>query len=247
MRFRRVVEHLKSQHWTAVAIDFVIVVIGVFVAMQVSNWNEDRHLERRKAAAIERMHRESEAAIAYLQERVDFFAREAADRTEVLTRLQSGDWKGADTERMTAALDSLGFAPALSPPRGVYDELISTGMFAELGDANLRDAISNYYAYLDFVHKQLDYFRSSMLAHTKSSFSPGEAMRFVPDAERQAQSVYDFPLLSADRDFVYTAIMNSSSQSAQSNWARKSLERAKAVCAELARIDGRACKSSSPP
>lgn len=37
MMLRRVIEHVKNQQWTAVGIDFVIVVIGDFVGIQVSN------------------------------------------------------------------------------------------------------------------------------------------------------------------------------------------------------------------
>jgi hypothetical protein len=44
---RRVIEHVRDQQWTAIAIDFVIVVIGVFVGLQVSNWNEDRATQRK--------------------------------------------------------------------------------------------------------------------------------------------------------------------------------------------------------
>ncbi len=49
MILRRVIEHVKIQNWTAVAIDFVIVVVGVFIGIQVSNWNDvrkERMLER---------------------------------------------------------------------------------------------------------------------------------------------------------------------------------------------------------
>lgn len=42
MLLRRVIEHVREQSWTAIAIDFVIVVIGVFVGIQVANWNEER-------------------------------------------------------------------------------------------------------------------------------------------------------------------------------------------------------------
>ena len=39
MILRRVVKHVRNQEWTAIAIDFVIVVLGVFIGIQVSNWN----------------------------------------------------------------------------------------------------------------------------------------------------------------------------------------------------------------
>ena len=42
MILRRVIHHAKKQEWTAIAIDLVIVVVGVFIGIQVSNWNADR-------------------------------------------------------------------------------------------------------------------------------------------------------------------------------------------------------------
>jgi len=44
MILRRVIAHFRKQEWTAIAIDFLIVVIGVFVGIQVSNWNAAREL-----------------------------------------------------------------------------------------------------------------------------------------------------------------------------------------------------------
>ncbi len=44
MILRRVITHFRKQEWTAIAIDFVIVVLGVFVGIQVSNWNAAREL-----------------------------------------------------------------------------------------------------------------------------------------------------------------------------------------------------------
>ncbi|MEO0439157.1 MAG: hypothetical protein AAF098_19945 [Pseudomonadota bacterium] len=40
MLLRRITEYVKGQNWTAVAIDFFIVVVGVFIGIQVSNWND---------------------------------------------------------------------------------------------------------------------------------------------------------------------------------------------------------------
>jgi len=42
MILRRVTEHVKAQNWLAVGIDFLIVVVGVFIGIQVANWNEGR-------------------------------------------------------------------------------------------------------------------------------------------------------------------------------------------------------------
>ena len=42
MFLRRIVEALRTQTWTAIAIELVIVVLGVFIGTQVSNWNQSR-------------------------------------------------------------------------------------------------------------------------------------------------------------------------------------------------------------
>lgn len=47
MILRRLTENLRAQNWTAITIEFLIVVIGVFIGTQVSNWNQER-LEKRE-------------------------------------------------------------------------------------------------------------------------------------------------------------------------------------------------------
>jgi len=39
---RRLTKHVKDQNWFAVFLDFIIVVFGVFIGLQVANWNEAR-------------------------------------------------------------------------------------------------------------------------------------------------------------------------------------------------------------
>ena len=243
MKLRRIAEHLKRQHWTAYAIDLVIVVVGVFIGMQVSTWNDARNLDQKKAAAIARMHAESEQDIAYLQRRMDVLTGDAALRTEALRRLSASDWKGADSGKMTDALDSLGLAPALSPPRGVYDELISTGMYAEIGDARVRDSISVYIASVEFAQKQIDFVRSDLVNRSFRQQFAGAQMVFDPAAPRQARWVYDFPALSADRAFIASALQDNVDRIAQAQWTAITLKKALAMCAEISRADGRPCKT----
>lgn len=59
MLLRRTVEHFRKQEWTAIGIDFVIVVVGVFVGIQVSNWNAARLDEVKAQAYVGRMGAES--------------------------------------------------------------------------------------------------------------------------------------------------------------------------------------------
>ena len=42
MILRRVVANLKQQQWTSVAIELAIVVLGVFIGLQASEWDQSR-------------------------------------------------------------------------------------------------------------------------------------------------------------------------------------------------------------
>ena len=74
MILRRVMEHLRKQEWTAIGIDFVIVVVGVFVGIQVANWNSDAVDRRRGVEYVERLSRDLEADLAARRADVAYYA-----------------------------------------------------------------------------------------------------------------------------------------------------------------------------
>lgn len=51
MILRRLTANLRAQNWTAIAIELVIVIVGVFLGIQAANWNQAR-LERREAELL---------------------------------------------------------------------------------------------------------------------------------------------------------------------------------------------------
>lgn len=233
---------MKQQHWTAIFIDFLIVVVGVFIANQVTTWKEDADLGKRKAAAIERLHAESEAVVDYVAERSGMFAKDNALRADTMQRLVDNNWAAANVDDVRDAFGSIDLAPAASPPRSVYDELISTGLFAEIGDAELRDAVANYYAYLLFLQGQIDYVRQGFSAGPGLQDFKGVHLSYDHNEFRGVRLNFDLPALSADRRFIDYAITRNADQIAQQQWWTMALVKAKAMCAEIARYDGRPCR-----
>lgn len=70
MRYRRLREQLQQQNWMAVVVDLVIVVVGVFIGIQVANWNEDRVTQRKAAVFTERLKADLRLRIADLETRL---------------------------------------------------------------------------------------------------------------------------------------------------------------------------------
>jgi hypothetical protein len=67
MILRRVIQHVKKQEWTAIWIDLVIVVVGVFIGIQVANWNEDRASRNAEARHLEEIAEDLRADIAVFE------------------------------------------------------------------------------------------------------------------------------------------------------------------------------------
>lgn len=61
MLLRRFTQHVNEQNWFAVGIDFVIVVIGVFIGIQVSAWNQARIDRQDEAIFLENLHQDIES------------------------------------------------------------------------------------------------------------------------------------------------------------------------------------------
>ena len=68
MILRRLTQHVRDQNWTAIAIDFVIVVVGVFIGIQVSNWNAAQSARQDYGRALERYAAEIDANLGDLRD-----------------------------------------------------------------------------------------------------------------------------------------------------------------------------------
>ena len=55
MILRRFSANLRRQDWTAVVIELAVVVIGVFIGLQASNWNQDRATNQQSALFTARL------------------------------------------------------------------------------------------------------------------------------------------------------------------------------------------------
>lgn len=55
MILRRIVKNVRARDWFTVAIEFLIVVVGIFVGLEVSNWNEERKLAAQERSYLEQI------------------------------------------------------------------------------------------------------------------------------------------------------------------------------------------------
>lgn len=152
MVIRRIREHGAEHNWFAVGVDLAIVVVGVLIATQVSNWNEAR-LEAEQGLSYRarlvdeldfntRQHRAQEAY--YIQVRDHGLAALAA--------LRSGQVTNSSQFLIDAyQLTQVDPAPAKSY---IYNEMISAGHVSRIGDERVQEAASDYYVQVSANDRQ---------------------------------------------------------------------------------------------
>ncbi|WP_323761936.1 hypothetical protein [Maricaulis sp.] len=246
MILSRLTAAIRQQNWFAVALEFVIVIAGVVIGFQVSQWANERTAEERRDAALERLHDEAEQIIAYHQEHIELHERMNVLRTEAIERLIANDWAEADRHDMAQGLNSVGVLPGAFPPRSVYDELINNGAFAEIGSPELRAAIGRYHAQLTFLQAQIDYVRLR-IEDPLFVGQPGARVVYVPDTVRERRWEFDFDVLSQDDAFLQRLLLGNNSQRAVTDWTRHTLELAQEMCTAIAESTARPCEPPEEP
>ncbi|NIL93236.1 MAG: hypothetical protein GTO71_02075, partial [Woeseiaceae bacterium] len=90
MLLRRITQHIKDQNWFAVSIDFVIVVVGVFIGIQVANWNDERVAAADEAKLMVRLTEEMQALEPELAQDAENYKATVKATGALLTALRAG-------------------------------------------------------------------------------------------------------------------------------------------------------------
>jgi hypothetical protein len=144
MILRRVIQHVKKQEWTAIWIDLVIVVVGVFIGIQVANWNEARRDREVEREYLDRLRQEIAAILLEARSTRDGLAKEKVQMDELIRFLAMGQGSAdMDVRHCTAASRSHIYAAAIYYPPTIK-ELISTGRILLVRDPAVRTAIMAY-------------------------------------------------------------------------------------------------------
>ena len=121
----RVIEHFKHQQWTAIGIDFVIVVIGVFVGIQVSNWNQARVIDQQAAVFTTHLKEDLREEYWGYQLMIEY-NRDVLDNAEIAVGAMEGTAPLSDEALLVSAYRATQYKNKLRR-RATYDELVSTG------------------------------------------------------------------------------------------------------------------------
>ena len=145
MRLQRTMTYIKDMNWVAVLVEFLIVVMGVFLGLQLGNWNDAR-LAARVAAELEvTLERDFAELETSLSERIDAIVDDE-ERVSELLDIVRADVAPTDPQdqAMLSRLDAAWTLPRLPSPPASYVEIVESGKLSILSDPELRRALGRY-------------------------------------------------------------------------------------------------------
>ncbi len=174
---RRFSQSLREQNWTAIAVEFVLLVAGVFLGIQAANWNEarvERELVRGHLSEIAQDLRTHEALSEDLNASatmriaaVDYIYREAFGiRLPTKLLLGSKTWEAPPVApfppgQLDHLMGSINLVRVSVSSRNGYESLISSGRLGLLRNRTLARQIQTYYGnYDDLLDTQTNVFRA---------------------------------------------------------------------------------------
>ncbi len=207
MLLRRVIEHVKAQNWTAVGIDFAIVVIGVFIGIQVANWNDDRREEATRQQVHQRLLQDFALIEARSDNAVDYVEQLMTSLVVLQQAIERGNAETAEHEQIKFALERGYSYPTISQRSGTYIELLSSGRLDLIANDEIRAALSEYDRQVQqsrFNESQINEFMSDNV----SLVLFGQYRTFAPPARnadgelaRGEITRFDIEGMAADTDF----------------------------------------------
>jgi hypothetical protein len=204
MIVQRIAHALKTQDWSTITIELLVVVVGIILGLQVDDWNEARKKDAQERVYLERL----------LSDLDEMIAQHAAHEEEANAKLnsiyvtfdalRSCELAPDDVTPFENTLLNHQGLERLKVIRSSYDEMVASGVLARIDDPMLKRKISEIYSEAAAAQQFIEYFTADLgrasdiiWRHVSFDLKPGTASRSADwaawEGEEYAVSVaYDF-------------------------------------------------------
>lgn len=145
MLLRRITEHVKAQNWFAVVIDFAIVVVGILLAFQITEWNQDRKDRILEREYLQRLVQDLDGDAQSIESSMAAAQYRAAGMGMLLDLHDDVDAaveNQCDYLFKISIAASAGFRPALNQ---THSEMVTSGKLNVITSNVVKNKLGNYY------------------------------------------------------------------------------------------------------
>lgn len=145
MSLLKLAGRLRHHDWTAALIELIIVIVGILIALQVSNWNQDR-LDRARGDSYYRRiraelvaDRQSVDVVQSFWKQVSAYGSAAITHSEKGTLVEGSNWKTVLAYYQASQIMPFQLEDT------TFNEMRDSGDLALIADEKLRKRLADYY------------------------------------------------------------------------------------------------------
>lgn len=151
MLLRRIMKHVKEQNWTAIALDFAIVVIGVFIGLQVSDWSNNRADMNREATYLAALQDDFQTIIFELESNIVEYEGIVEAMSFLLAESRKSE-AVSSIEELNRAAQHLISMVGTEVVSDTYANLTGSGDLAIIRNREIKTAMASFFAQYEVVN-----------------------------------------------------------------------------------------------
>ncbi|WP_411895906.1 DUF6090 family protein [Winogradskyella sp. A2] len=162
--------------------EIILVVIGILIALQINNWNEDRKDRRREQDILYSLKQDFSTNISNVNDAFNTFS-EAYESSIVLLEIvkDNGPINSKEVEQLLD--DIINKTKSLDIITGSLDELFNTGTFNLIKDEELRKQLSYWSFYVTDTEDDIVIYRNYLFDFFIPSLTNKSLLRNMEDPE----------------------------------------------------------------
>ena len=135
--------------------EIVLVVIGILIALQVNNWNEDRKLKRKESSYYCKLLEDISQDAQQINQLIDETSQRIYHSNKLIALLQENELNPSEiVNEMFQAVSLVTYT--FKPSTSAFDDIKSSGNLNVLSDEQIKNALINYYVDVEGIVDVVD-------------------------------------------------------------------------------------------
>lgn len=164
--FRRILKSLKSENFAFAAMEFVLIIVGVFIAFQVEEWKDERNSIKAERLWLEAVREDLDQSTPFIQGRVAYEGQIISGLDEVLRALQTGELAPYKRVAFERGLQLRFVTPTPFQLIGTIQQLNVSGQLNDIRDPQLRRLLIGLVGYAAAYDKNISGIEGNIRAAT---------------------------------------------------------------------------------
>ncbi|MFY0698599.1 MAG: hypothetical protein JXR11_12145 [Balneola sp.] len=196
IRQKMLTENKFSKYLIYAVGEIFLVVIGILIALQINNWNEDQKKTVLESQYLIRLREEATWNIQQIESNKELYLHLSKELNALINKIENNS---QDSSKIIARPN---YIHPWQLKTDTYNELVSTGTLNNITDLKLRDLLNQAESFSNFSDKQLENWRNIAVSH-EAAFIPYRNSVLIKESDSTYYETFmDFNEIENDSNII---------------------------------------------